>query len=70
MPSPDETGRIQYASPEPMTNAERANLHRSPSAAESFREPQLSWMVTLLLLTLVTIVSDGSVRKGTYRRLL
>ncbi|KAG1802444.1 hypothetical protein EV424DRAFT_1584703 [Suillus variegatus] len=40
---------------EPMTNAERANLHRSPSAAESFREPQLSWMVTLLLLTLVTI---------------
>jgi Ca2+:H+ antiporter len=38
-----------------MTLSERANLHRSPSAAESFREPQLSWMVTLLLLTLVTI---------------
>lgn len=53
--SPDETGRIRYASPEPMTISERANLHRSPSAAESFREPQLSWMVTLLLLTLVTI---------------
>jgi Ca2+:H+ antiporter len=70
MPSPDETGRIRYASPEPMTNAERADLHRSPSAAESFREPQLSWMVTLLLLTLVTIVSDDSVRMGTCRRLL
>ncbi|KAG1762730.1 hypothetical protein EDD22DRAFT_890487 [Suillus occidentalis] len=55
MASPDETGRIRYASPEPMTIPERANLHRSPSAAESFREPQLSWMVTLLLLTLVTI---------------
>ncbi|KAG1827953.1 hypothetical protein EV424DRAFT_1596274 [Suillus variegatus] len=55
MPSPDETGHIRYASPEPMTNTKRANLHRSPSAVESFREPQLSWMVTLLLLTLVTI---------------
>lgn len=65
MVSPDDTGHIRYASPDPMTIAERANLHRSPSAAESFREPQLSWMVTLLLLTLVTIVSDDSVQMST-----
>ncbi|KAG1883420.1 Sodium/calcium exchanger protein-domain-containing protein [Suillus subluteus] len=50
-----DTGPILCASPEPMTTSERANLHRSPSATDSFREPQLSWMVTLLLLTLVTI---------------
>ncbi|KAG1775921.1 Sodium/calcium exchanger protein-domain-containing protein [Suillus placidus] len=50
-----DTGPIRYASPEPMTTSQRANLHRSPSGTESFREPQLSWMVTLLLLTLVTI---------------
>ncbi|KAG2035262.1 Sodium/calcium exchanger protein-domain-containing protein [Suillus americanus] len=50
-----DTGSILCASPEPMTTSERASLHRSPSATDSFREPQLSWMVTLLLLTLVTI---------------
>ncbi|KAG1822015.1 Sodium/calcium exchanger protein-domain-containing protein [Suillus subaureus] len=55
MASAVDTDPIRYASPEPMTTTERANLHRSPSATDSFREPQLSWMVTLLLLTLVTI---------------
>jgi len=46
------------ASPEPMTTSEASTLHRSPSVAESYREPRLSWMVTLLLLTVVTIVSN------------
>ncbi|KAG1869667.1 Sodium/calcium exchanger protein-domain-containing protein [Suillus tomentosus] len=55
MPSPVDTDPIRCASPEPMTASEGADLHRSPSATNSFREPQLSWMVTLLLLTLVTI---------------
>ncbi|KAG1743446.1 hypothetical protein EDB19DRAFT_1827345 [Suillus lakei] len=55
MASAVDTGSFRYASPEPMTTSEHANLHRSSSAAGSFREPQLSWMITLLLLTLVTI---------------
>ncbi|KAG2358426.1 Sodium/calcium exchanger protein-domain-containing protein [Suillus spraguei] len=50
-----DTGPIRCDSPDPMTTLETANLHSSPSATDSFREPQLSWMVTLLLLTLVTI---------------
>ncbi|KAG2149063.1 uncharacterized protein EDB93DRAFT_1143435 [Suillus bovinus] len=55
MESAVDTDPIRCASPEPMSTSEHANLHRSPSAVDSFREPQLSWMVTLLLLTLVTI---------------
>jgi Ca2+:H+ antiporter len=55
MASVVDTGPIRYASPEPMATSEHAELHSSPSGTDSFREPQLSWMVTLLLLTLVTI---------------
>ncbi|KAG1729671.1 Sodium/calcium exchanger protein-domain-containing protein [Suillus paluster] len=57
IPSTADTSPFRGTSPEPepMTTSEQANLRRSPSAAESFREPQLSWMVTLLLLTVVTI---------------
>jgi Ca2+:H+ antiporter len=64
MPSPvDACSRC--ASPEFMTPSEISVLQRSPSAAESFREPQLSWMVTILLLTLVTVVSNESARGST-----
>ncbi|OJA08485.1 hypothetical protein AZE42_02860 [Rhizopogon vesiculosus] len=49
-----DTG-ARCASPEPMTTSGNSTPQRPPSPAESFTEPRLSWMVTLLLLTLVTV---------------
>ncbi|OAX41504.1 hypothetical protein K503DRAFT_490567 [Rhizopogon vinicolor AM-OR11-026] len=54
-PSPMVDTGARCASPEPMTTSGNSTPQRPPSSAESFTEPRLSWMVTLLLLTSVTV---------------
>ena len=49
------------SSPEPMTVSENS---RPPSTAGSFREPKLSWLVAVLLLTLVTVVSTSVMKQS------